>query len=95
MFEEGHYRQVEGAGLLKGASNPEGAREFLEFLLSDEAQRTLASTNIMFPVIPETELPGGFDAAVKPGKVLALPSDLIDRESEDWIRSWSEGFGKK
>jgi thiamine transport system substrate-binding protein len=49
VFSEGHYLQIEGAGLVKGAPHRKEARAFLDFLLSPEAQGVLPLTNWKFP----------------------------------------------
>ena len=44
------YRQVEYAGVLAGAANPEGGRELVEFLLSEDVQAALPDSMYVFPV---------------------------------------------
>ncbi|MDR2897434.1 MAG: thiamine ABC transporter substrate-binding protein, partial [Spirochaetaceae bacterium] len=38
VFPEGHPVTIEGAGILKGAKNLEGAKAFMDFLITEEAQ---------------------------------------------------------
>ncbi len=47
----GVHINISGVGLAKGAPNPEAAKAFLEFLLSDEAQLILAEGNREYPVV--------------------------------------------
>lgn len=70
-FAEGHIVQIELAARLKTAKHPELAEQFLAFLLTQEAQKTLALSNIMLPVI-KGEVEPHFDA-FKPAKTLAVP----------------------
>ena len=49
-FTEGNYVSVEFAGILKSSTNNEMANNFLNFMLSDEFQSIIPSTNIMYPV---------------------------------------------
>ena len=42
---------VAGAALMTSAPNPEAGRRFLEFLLSEEAQRVFADRNYEYPVV--------------------------------------------
>jgi len=47
----GTHINVSGAGITRHADNPEGARELIEFLLSDEAQEQFAQANFEYSVI--------------------------------------------
>lgn len=57
IFDEGHVQQVEGAGLTKGAVNSKGAKAFLDYLISDEAQNMLPIGQWMYPVNKNATLP--------------------------------------
>jgi len=48
----GTHVNISGAGVLADAPNRENAVRFVEFLVSDEAQRVLAIDNNEFPVVP-------------------------------------------
>ncbi|HEV7291852.1 MAG TPA: thiamine ABC transporter substrate binding subunit, partial [Devosia sp.] len=56
LFEEGHFAQVEVAGILKSSDNQELAREFLDYLVSPDAQVIIAMNNWMFPVESDAEI---------------------------------------
>ena len=62
-FSDGHVMQVEGAGLLKTARNKEGAKAFIDFLISDEAQVLLPKTQWMYPSNKNIELPESYKKA--------------------------------
>ena len=68
-FTDGHVMQVEGAGLVKGAKNPEGAKKFIEFLISEEAQNVIPTTQWMYPSNKNVKLPACYDTIEMP-KVL-------------------------
>ncbi len=88
VFSEGHYLQIEGAGLVKGAPHRKEARAFLDFLLSPEAQGVLPLTNWMFPVAGDIPLPASFSAAPIPERQLLLdPADVRDNLPA-WIDEW-------
>ncbi len=71
VFEQGHVEQVEGYGLVKGAPNKEGAKLFMDFLISAEAQNAIPLTQWMYPVNREVSLPQSYiEAAPIPGKTL-------------------------
>lgn len=88
-FSEGHYLQVEVAAILKGSKKQALARDFLQFLISEEAQATLPLTNVMFPVLDIGDaLPSVFDQLVTPTEVLLFsPAEVRDNRKE-WVNSW-------
>ena len=54
-FSEGHYIQIEVAGLLKNAQEKELARQFLAFMLQPGFQDTIPTNNWMMPVTKTSE----------------------------------------
>lgn len=88
-FPEGMFRQVEFAGILKGAKNLERAQEFIDFMLTSDFQDVIPLTNWMYPVAPEKALPDSYQAAVRPGKTLTLSPEKIELNNERWLRNWS------
>ena len=82
--------QVEYAGVLRGAAQPELAEELVEFMLSDEWQAELPTTNFVFPVI-DVELPPEFtDFAEQAEDPMALAPDVVDEGRDRWIEAWRE-----
>ena len=51
------FRQVEYAGVLKGAKNPEGMQKFIDFMLGREFQAALPDNMYVFPVDDRATLP--------------------------------------
>ena len=74
VFPEGHPVQIEGIGLVKGARNPEAAKAFIDFMLTDEAQSVLPLTQWMYPVSRTVKLPDSFSAAPAVSRLRAVPS---------------------
>lgn len=86
MFEEGHFPQIEVAGILKSSDQQELARDFLAFVASPEGQKHIPTTNWMFPVVDlGTDLDPAFAGLPQPEKTLTLPEDEIIANSSDWI----------
>ncbi len=80
VFDQGHVLQVEGYGLLKNAPNPDGAKLFMDFLISKEAQEVLPLTQWMYPVNPNVELPQSYKSAAPiPAKTLSVDSSDVNR----------------
>ncbi|MDH6231158.1 thiamine transport system substrate-binding protein [Mesorhizobium soli] len=88
-FEEGHYLQVEVAGITTtGAENPL-AKKFMEFMVSPGFQDTIPETNWMFPAgKTEKPLDPAFDKLVKPTKTLAISAEDIAANRKAWVDEW-------
>ncbi len=65
-FNDGHVMQVEGAGILKNCKNLEGAKKFIEFLISEEAQKIIPVTQWMYPANAQVVLPESYNGVVMP-----------------------------
>jgi len=85
--EEGAYVQIEYVGIVKGSSNLELAKRFVEFVLMDAFQKELPLTQWMYPVT-DVELPEAYKYAAKIEKVLTLPTELIKSKQEEWVKKW-------
>lgn len=55
--ERGAHVNISGAGLVKTAPNKENAIKFLEFLVSEEAQKVFSAGNYEYPVVEGVEPP--------------------------------------
>ena len=86
-FSEGNYISVEFAGILKSSENKAIANQFLNFMLSEEFQSVIPSTNIMYPVIKINNLPEAFKSLKKP-KALQINSSKINVNKTIWIDEW-------
>ena len=85
------FTQVEYAGVLAGADNPDGAQQLVQFLLSPEVQAALPESMYVFPVAEGTELPADWASfAVQPTAPLGVPADEISAHREAWLREWSD-----
>lgn len=82
LFPEGHIRQIEGAGVVRGAANAEGAKAFIQFLVSREAQNVLPRTQWMYPVDASVPLPDSFSASPQPDKILTVPESGMRTATE-------------
>ena len=89
MFREGHYLQIEGMGILKGAKHPAAARAFIDFILTEEFQQEIPLTNWMYPVNPATRLPDCFRLAPKAAVTLSLDAERIRRNQDLWLPEWA------
>ncbi|WP_151702473.1 thiamine ABC transporter substrate binding subunit [Nitrincola alkalilacustris] len=86
-FSDGHVAQIEVAALSAHAQQVELAQQFLQFLLSEEAQSVIPVTNWMLPVRDDIELPDAFDTLIQPTRIGFSP-EVIQQSRPDWIREW-------
>ena len=86
-FEEGNYLTIEFAGILKSSKNKIQANNFINFILTEEFQSVIPSTNIMYPVTKIKNLPDAFKSLEIP-KVLQLSPSLINKNKDIWIEEW-------
>ena len=80
-FKDGFVRQVETAGILAKAKHPANAEKFMDFLVSEAAQRELPLTQWMYPALPSVALPESYRAAVKPDKILQIDATGLTDEA--------------
>lgn len=91
-FDEGHYLQVEVAAVTQHSAHPQLAQAFLQFLISEQAQKVLPLTNYMYPVIDiGSALPPAFNALIQPQSLLISPDRVADHR-RDWIHEWLEAY---
>lgn len=84
------FRQVEFAGLLHGAGNPEGGKALLDFLIGAEFQKDLPLKMFVHPARPDVPLPELF---TRYGEEIPEPAILdperITEGREQWIEQWN------
>ncbi len=95
-FSEGHYIQIEVAGLLKNAPEKELARQFLAFMLQPGFQDTIPTNNWMMPVAATTEpLPEAFGKLVEPKTTFLMSPAEVAANRQAWIDEWLKAMTLK
>ncbi len=85
------FLQVEYAGVLAGADNPEGGAALVEWLLSEEVQAALPESMYVFPVVDGVELPAEWaEFAERPTDPHTVDPADIAANRDDWLREWTE-----
>jgi thiamine transport system substrate-binding protein len=85
------FLQVEYAGVLAGAENPEGGRELVEWLVSPEVQAALPENMYVFPVADGVELPTEWAKfAERPTDPYEVDPADVTASREEWLREWGE-----
>ena len=87
IFEEGNYVSIEFAGILKSSNNQRMANNFLRFMISDDFQSVLPSTNIMYPIANNLMLPEAFNTIEVPD-MLQIDPEEINKNKDEWINEW-------
>ncbi|MFF5936977.1 thiamine ABC transporter substrate binding subunit [Streptomyces sp. NPDC012508] len=84
------FRQIEFAGLLNGAKNPEGGKALIDFLISKKFQEDMPLQMFVNPVTEGAQLPALF---TQHGEVIDKPQTMapekIAEKRDQWIQSWS------
>jgi thiamine transport system substrate-binding protein len=89
--EDGCYRQVEYAGILRGAPNEDGAKQLVDFMLSERFQADVPGSMFVYPVRQGVALPEAFvEHAIVPDAPLELPADEIDENRDRWVARWTD-----
>lgn len=85
------YRQVEYAGVIDGAANPEGAQQVVDFLLSPQFQEDLPERMYVYPADSQTTLPAQWKRfAPVPAEPFQLDADQIDANRSRWVQQWAD-----
>jgi thiamine transport system substrate-binding protein len=94
-FEEGHYIQIEVAGItVKGAGNPL-ARRFMRFMTTPAFQDIIPTTNWMYPAGETSKpLPAAFNRLVKPVGTLMIDPETVAENREAWIAEWLSAMSR-
>src|SRR5690606_11883884 len=84
------YRQIEAVGIVSGTDVPELAHRFVDYVLSEEVQSLIPTTNWMFPVKAECTLWDIIEEyAGIPGNAVQLDLRLIEENEPRWLREWA------
>lgn len=86
-FAEGSYQQTEVGAVVKSTEHAKLAKQFLQFMISDEVQKIIPMTNWMYPVT-KVSLPQAFTAYPQPNMVLHFDAKTISEHRKQWIREW-------
>ncbi len=86
-------RQVETAGVLRGAANPDAARRLIDFLLQEPFQADVPLSMFVYPVREGVALPEAFEQYAEvptAEELLPLPANLDGATVDGWIARWTE-----
>lgn len=85
------FRQVEYAGVLAGADNPDGAQALIDWMLTDEVQSALPEAMYVFPVMPGATVPDDWaEFAPQPTDPYEVSPEEISANREQWLTEWTD-----
>jgi thiamine transport system substrate-binding protein len=85
------YRQVEFAGVLRGAENPDGAELLVDFLLSPDVQADIPLQMFVSPVRTDVELPPEFvEFSAAPDDPLSLDPTEVAEIRDGLVEQWTD-----
>ena len=92
-FAEGHYLQVEVAGLIEASTHKALAQKFMGFILTSGFQDEIPQNNWMMPAAKTSApLPPEFDRLVKPSKTLLFSPEDVAKNRRVWIDEWQKAL---
>lgn len=85
------FRQVEYAGVIEGAENPEGAQAWIDFMVGQQVQAALPESMYVYPVDDTVELPAAWVefAPLSPSPFDVSPEEIAAGR-DAWIQTWTE-----
>jgi thiamine transport system substrate-binding protein len=85
------FRQVEYAGVLAGADNPEGAQALVDFMVGPDFQAALPEAMYVFPVDASAPLPPDWATfAVQPEAPYVVDPAEVAANRDAWLTEWSD-----
>jgi len=94
-FSEGHYQQIEVAGLIKSSKQQALGKQFLKFIQGETFQTLIPTTNWMFPAALAAEkLPEAFGDLVQPKETLIFDDVEIEENRKEWVTEWLDALAK-
>ncbi len=93
-FSDGHYLHVELAGMTRTSRQPDLARRFLAFMLSDSFQSLMPEGNWMMPARrPAAGLPPSFAGVIEPARALLIAPEEVRQKRRSFIDQWLAAVG--
>lgn len=94
-FAEGHYLQIEVAGIVATTDHPELARRFMAFMVSEAFQSIIPTTNWMYPAVtPAAGLPEGFETLHIPEISLLFSPEEAAARRDAALAVWRDALSR-
>ena len=85
------FLQIEGVAVLRGAKNPDLARKFVDFMLTNPVQSDIPTQMWVYPVLPNIALNTAYRFADQPmgSQISVLQPATISANSARWLENWT------
>ena len=94
-FEEGHYQQIEVAGMVASSQHKALAKQFLAFMQSETFQQIIPTNNWMFPAsLAKDKLPEAFQTLIDPSPALLFSEEEVAKNRRKWVKEWLNALAK-
>ncbi len=88
-FTEGHYLHVELAGMTRTTKQPELAKKFMAFILSEPFQTAIPETNWMYPAKnPPSGTPAALKGMIEPSQALLFTPEEVQQNRRAFTDAW-------
>jgi len=95
IFPEGHYFMVELVAKLSTTDNPDLADQFMAYVLTEDFQSMIPTSNWSFPsALPREKWPEGFRELPVPDKVLFYNEDEAATLRDEAIEAWRSALSR-
>ncbi|MCD2203203.1 thiamine ABC transporter substrate-binding protein [Halobacterium sp. KA-6] len=85
------YANPETVGRFAGTDQPETAADFVDFVLTDEAQANVAVNNVQIPATTTASLPEGYaEYAKEPPEPVTFTYEELAGNLDEWTESWAQ-----
>ncbi|MGB9358515.1 MAG: thiamine ABC transporter substrate-binding protein [Acidimicrobiia bacterium] len=90
MIEDGCFRQIEYAGILRGTAAEAAAQQLVDFLLARTFQEDIPLNMFVFPANSEAALPDVFiEYATVPADPVLMDPSVIEENRDRWLAEWA------
>lgn len=90
-LEDGCIRQIEFAGILRGAARPELGAALIDHLLSVDVQSAVPLSMFVYPARRDIPLPPAFERhGLVPADPIVVDPARVAAERERWIEEWTD-----
>ena len=90
FLDDQGYANPETMALFESANDPQLGRQFMEFVLTEEAQSKIAVKNVQFPAVKGVTPSEEFEKYAKePPEIVTHSYDELAGSVESWVEEWS------
>lgn len=88
FLKGGVFRQIEGAAVLNNAREPELAAKLVQYLQSEEVQKSVSTSMWVYPAVRNTQLPAVMAHSSVPKNHWSPSNKRIADKQQVWINRW-------